>query len=143
MFRVTFNHALRISETLSLTKDNIVGGSLVMQRLKGSRKTVQSLLPNEKAELEELAKTDGKFFDICRKTAWLKMRKYCAEAGIPQWKATPHKLKHTAGKLGLAGGMTLPELQTYLGHVNGSNTMIYLQVDDEVASSAFAKAMGQ
>jgi type 1 fimbriae regulatory protein FimB len=70
------------------------------------------------------------------------MQTYGELAGIPAYKRHSHALKHTCGKLGLAGGMSLPELQTYLGHKNGQNTMIYLQVDDDTASHAFAAAVG-
>lgn len=140
---VGFNHGLRVSEILALTKDNVVDGYLVVQRLKGSKKTVQALLPSEKDVLESMSATiEGKFFTICRKTMWLRMKQYCKEAGIPSFLATPHKLKHTTGVLGLRGGMTLPELQTYLGHVSGSSTMVYLQTDEDVASRAFAAAVG-
>jgi len=100
------------------------------------------LLPNEKQDVLNLAKQDGLFFPMCRKTLWLKMQKYCNEAGIPKFLAHPHSLRHGCAMAGLKGGMKINELQTYLGHVSGSNTMIYLQVDDDVASSAFARAVG-
>jgi integrase len=138
---IAFNHGLRVSEVLALTDANVVAGSLVIQRLKGSRKTVQKLLPTERAEVEALAAKGGRFFHMHRKTAWLHFKQYCAEAGIPSYLSC-HSLKHTTAKLGLAGGMKINELQTYLGHVNGANTMIYLQVDDEEASKAFAASTG-
>lgn len=142
MFRVAFNHALRASELLAMSTKNIVDGFVVVQRLKGSKKTVQPLLPNERQAVLNLAKSDEPFFPMCRKTLWLKMQKYCAEAGIPKFLAHPHSLRHGCAMAGLQGGMKINELQTYLGHVSGSNTMIYLQVNDDVASSAFARAVG-
>ncbi len=138
---IGFNHGLRVSEILALSNENVVDGHIVVQRLKGSRKTVQALMSSEREIVEALAAKGGLFFSICRKTLWLHMKAYCKEAGIPSF-ISPHSLKHTAGKLGLAGGMTLPELQTRLGHVNGANTMIYLQVDDDAADKAFAAAVG-
>lgn len=144
MFQVIFNHGLRISETLSLTASNIVDGHLVVQRLKGSRKTVQPLLPNEKDGLLALAKGPGLFFPMHRQTARLHMREYCQEAGIPAWKSSPHKLKHSTGVLAHKGGkgMSIPELQAYLGHRSGASTMIYLECDEDTACSAFAAAVG-
>src|SRR5271157_1500196 len=83
MFLLAFNHGLRVSEVLNLTRDNVVDGSLIVQRLKGSNKTVQALLPSERTLVEHLAATvEGKFFTMCRKTAWLRMQAYGAEAGI-------------------------------------------------------------
>lgn len=143
MLLVAFNHGLRVSEVLSLTRNNVVDGFLVVQRLKNSRKTVQRLLPTEAAELVALAaSTDGPLFPICRRTADRKIKRYGAEAGIPAFKLHMHTLKHTTGRLGYQGGMGIPELQTYLGHVNGGNTMVYLQADEETAGNAFAAAVG-
>jgi integrase len=141
---LSVNHGLRVSEVLSLTSENFKDGHLVIQRLKGSMKTTQKLLPNEVTALAEYAVTDpsGRLFPICRKTAWSHMKTLGAMAGIDSIKCFNHALKHTCGKLGLKGGMTLPELQTYLGHKSGASTMAYLREDDETASAAFAKAMG-
>lgn len=142
MLSVIFNHGLRISEALSLNRDNIVGGHLVIQRLKGSKKTNQPLLPNEKTALEALAKDAAPFFQMHRATAWRRIQAYGSEAGIPAFKLHPHALKHSTGRLAYEGGMGIPELQSYLGHVCGSNTMIYLQATEEQAAHAFAAAIG-
>jgi type 1 fimbriae regulatory protein FimB len=144
MLAVIFNHGLRISEAISLTRANIVDGHLVIQRLKGSRKTNQPLLGDEKLGLESLAahSDGGRFFPIRRETAWRRVQRYGQEAGIPQFKCHPHALKHSTGRLGYEGGMGLPELQAYLGHENGKNTMIYAEAPESVACSAFAAAVG-
>ena len=141
---VTFNHGLRISETLGLTKDNIVNGFLVIQRLKGSKKTTQPLLSNERQALEELAaKTVGVLFPICRMTAWRRIQRLGRQANIPAFKLFPHALKHTTGRLGYEGGMGIPELQAYLGHQNGKNTLIYMEATEQQAANAFAAAVGK
>ena len=113
-----------------------------MQRLKGSCRTAQKLLPNEAALLAEYKIPEcGRLFPIHRQTAWRHVKALGVAAGIPAHRCHPHVLKHCCAKLGLAGGMTLPELQTYLGHKSGSSTMAYLRQDDETASNAFAKAL--
>jgi integrase len=145
MILIAFNHGFRVSEVLSLTSENFVSGHVTMQRLKGSCKTTQKLLPNEVAPIAELLakRAPGeRLFPFCRKTAWLHVKQIGVAAGIPAFKCFPHALKHTTAKLGLKGGMSLPELQTYIGHKNGANTMLYLREDDEAASKAFAAAMG-
>jgi integrase len=157
MYSVIVNHGLRISEALRMDKTNIKAGTLIVQRLKGSLKTEQPLLPNEKADLEYLAKTvEGPFFKTCdrtveehcedlcgcRRKANRHFKQACEAAGISPLKASCHKLKHTTAMLGLKGGMAINELQTYLGHVNGQNTLEYLKVNDEEASKAFAAAIG-
>lgn len=141
---LSVNHGLRVSEVLSLTSENFQDGHLVVQRLKGSCKTAQRLLPNEAAALAEYNVTDpsGRLFPICRKTVWCRMKALGVKAGIDSIKMFPHALKHTTAMMGLRGGMKINELQTYLGHKSGASTMAYLRVDDEAASQAFAKAVG-
>jgi integrase len=139
---VTFNHGLRISEALALTKDNLVGNFLVVQRLKGSRRTSQPLLPSEREALLALTTVSGRFFPIDRRTADRRIKRYGKAAGIPAFKLHMHALKHTTGRLGYEGGMGVPELQSYLGHVNGKNTMVYLEASEEQAAAAFAAAAG-
>lgn len=150
MLRIIFNHGLRITEALTLTKENVVDGFLVVQRGKGSRKTTQPIQPDEKAGLETLAQSDGRFFYAeydnlasARTIFWRRLQRYGAEAGIPQFKRHAHILKHTTGRLAYEGGMGIPELQIWLGHVNGSNTLVYLQPTEEKAANAFAAAVGK
>ena len=143
MILIAFNHGLRVSEVLDLTAANFVDGYLIVQRLKGSCKTAQKLLPNEAALLADYKIPEcGRLFPIHRQTAWRHVKQLGIAAGIPSFKCFPHALKHTTAKTGLAGGMTLPELQAYLGHKSGSSTMVYLREDDDVASKAFAAAAG-
>lgn len=140
---VSFNHGLRVSEAINLTSANIVGGNLVVQRLKGSRKTSQRLLADEREGLERLAKTEGRFFPITRMTAWRRIQRYGAKAGVNPTLCHSHALKHSTGRLGYKGGVGIPELQSYLGHVSGSSTMIYLQADETESANAWAKAVGK
>ena len=140
MLLVTFNHGLRVSETLSLTKDNIANGYISVKRGKGSHRCEHPLLPNE---AEYLSSLTGKFFPMTRMTFWRKMRKYGEAAGIPIYLCHPHTLKHTTGRLGFKGGMDIPQLQAYLGHKNGGNTLIYMQADIQESAAAFAAAVGR
>ena len=144
MLAVMFNHGLRVSEMLALTSSNIVGDYLVVQRLKGSRKTSQPLLPTEKDALLKMAEGDGQFFagEYRRKVDRM-IKRLGKKAGIPAFKCHAHILKHTTGRLGYEGGMGIPELQRYLGHVSGANTMVYLEATEEQAASAFAAAVGR
>ncbi len=138
-----FNHGLRVSELINLTAENFKDGYLTVQRLKGSMKTSQRLLPNEAALLANYTiPYGGKLFPMCRMTAWRHMKELGQIAGIPAHKCFCHCLKHTTAKLALKAGMGLPELKQYLGHRSLASTGAYLQSDDEEASLAFAAAMG-
>jgi integrase len=145
MILIAFNHGFRVSEVLSLTSKNFVDGHVIMQRLKGSCKTIQRLLPNEVAPIQALLAHRGvgeRIFPFDRTTAWRHVKAIGIAAGIEAFKCFPHGLKHTSAVLGLKGGMTLPEIQTRLGHKSGASTMAYLRVDDETADKAFAAAIG-
>jgi len=148
MFRICFNHGLRVSEVLSLTKDNLPSGLLDVQRLKGSKRTIQPLLGGERDALLKLAATSTGYFFLpkienresaCRQFNRL-MRRYGKLANVPEHKCHAHVLKHTCGRLAYEAGVGLPDIQCYLGHVNGKNTMVYLESTDEQASLAFAAA---
>jgi integrase len=141
-FQVCFNHGLRVSELVNLDASNIVDGHLVVQRLKKSRKTTQPLLPNEKDGLLALAQKSGKFFPTSRWTFDRRMKEYGAKAGIPEFKCHAHALRHTTGRLGYLAGIGIPEIQKYLGHVSGSNTLIYLESSEEDACNAYAAVVG-
>ena len=144
MLLVTYNHGLRSSETLALTKANIMGDHLVVQRLKGSEKTDQPLQPGERDGLLKLAaEITGRFFPMSRMTFWRKIQEYGIEAGIPSTMLHAHILKHTCGRLAYKGGMGIPEIQTWLGHVNGANSMRYMQATEQEAAAAFAAAAGR
>lgn len=143
MILLAFNHGLRVSEVLSLTAANFQDGYLIVQRLKGSARTSQRLLDNEAALLADYKiPACGLLFPICRRTAWRRIKGYGVAAGIPGFKCKPHALKHSCAMAGLKGGMSLPELQAYLGHRSLGSTGMYLKIDDDTASSAFATAIG-
>src|SRR5208282_693336 len=143
MILLSVNHGLRVSEVINLTTENFQAGHLIVQRLKGSMKTIQRLLPNEAALLSQHTPAeDGRLFPICRKTVARHLRKLGVAAGIESFKCHPHILKHTCAMIGLDGGMKINELQTYLGHKSGNSTLAYLKVSDQTACDAFASAVG-
>jgi len=78
---------------------------------------------------------------MSRVTFWRRMQEYGREAGIAQFLLHPHVLRHSTGRLGYLGGMGVAEIQRYLGHRNGANTMIYIEASESEACSAFAAAV--
>ena len=143
MLTVAVNHGLRVSELVSLDASNIIGNHLVVQRLKKSRRTTQPLLPNEKDGLLALAQKSGKFFPMSRYTVDRRIKEYGKKAGLPAFKCHAHALRHTTGRLGYLAGIGIPEIQKYLGHVSGSNTLIYLESSEEDACNAYAAVVGK
>src|SRR5205814_1666411 len=114
MILVTWNHGLRATETLSLTREHLKNGRLTIQRLKGSKKTSQPMLLLESSETREaftafFTLCEGLLFPTSRMDFWRKMQRYGAEAGIPEEKRHPHSLKHTCGRLAYEAGVGIPE----------------------------------
>jgi len=145
---VSFNHALRASEAIGLTKEHFADGFLTIQRLKGSLRTTQpliesaELLLNEKAGVEKCLaglKTGERLFMMDRHAFAYRMKRYCREAGIPRHKASPHKLKHTMGMTAVKAG--IENCRQYLGHKSLASTGAYLRVSDEAACAAVAAVM--
>lgn len=159
MYRLMFNHAMRVTEVVGgwleqkdgskvwfegLTAKNIVGGMLVAPRLKGSRPVEHPIWDDEREALLRLCaeRPEGRLFPMCRKTAWVHIKQYGAEAGIAAPRIFNHVLKHTCGRLGYLGGMTVQEQQEFMGHINGNNTLVYSRATAEESAKAFAKAVG-
>jgi type 1 fimbriae regulatory protein FimB len=151
MILVAYWHGLRASEVVSLTVNDVRDGFLSVQRLKGSRKTVQPLIAgndplfNEKAALAimcEGKQASDRLFDINRRQFQNVFKKHGLTAGVPEHKCHPHAAKHSCAKIALQNGIHIDELQAYLGHKSLASTGAYLRSDDETASAAFARAAG-
>jgi integrase/recombinase XerD len=149
MFLVAYTHALRASELLSLTAKNIENGHLVVQRLKGSLRTIQPLLTNrdplfdERNALIEWAKKSNPgdpIFSVTRQRFWQLVREYGNAIGIARHKLHPHSFRHSCAlhSIKKAG---VENVRQYLGHRSMSSTGEYLRVSDEEASAAVTKAL--
>lgn len=144
---VTLQHGLRISETLSLRKgNNIRDGYVSIQRLKGSKKTIQPFVKSSDPDLDEsgplnkLLETlkDGDLlFPTYRMKVWRFIQQAGKKAGIPQHKLHPHALKHSCAMLSIKK-IGIENIKQYLGHASLGSTGHYLRITDQEASEAFA-----
>jgi len=146
---VTFAHGLRATEAVNLRKSNFRDGYLVLQRLKGSNKTVQPLVSHANELLDEdtaltlyiaTLRSNDKLFDITRHGFLWLMKKLGAQAGIPAHKCHPHVLKHTTAMLSIKSA-GIENVRVYLGHRSIASTGEYLKVSQADASRAFAAAV--
>jgi integrase/recombinase XerD len=148
MFKVAFLHGLRVSELITLTRENIRDGYVTVQRLKGSNKTTQPFMVHpdpEISEAEGLAALFGTLkageilFPMSRGGVYRLMQRAGTRAGIPVHKLHPHALKHSCA-MAVVNKIGIQELRTYLGHKSLNSTGAYLKESDETASRAFAGA---
>jgi integrase/recombinase XerD len=142
---VAYTHGLRASEVCEMTAGQVKDGYLFVRRKKGSEPTYQPLMGDERELLIERVSglSQGeRVFPFTPRWFQKFMNKYGAIAGIPYFKATPHKLKHTCAMISLEGGLNIHELQTFLGHKSLASTGKYLKISQDQASRAYAKVMG-
>jgi integrase len=149
MILVAFYHGLRVSEVINLRGKDIQHGRVVAKRLKGSDTTVQEYMEHPDPDLDEsmglrelakIAAPNQRLFPLTRSGVAKLMKRAGARAGIDPLKLHPHVLKHTCAMVGIES-MKINELQRYLGHKSLSSTGKYTKVSDEIAVSAFAKAI--
>jgi len=150
MLLVGFWHGLRVSELIDLRGRDIRGGFLSIQRLKGSKKTIQPLVhcaDPELSEIEELTKlgetlkSNDKLFDITRFGVYKLMQRAGERAGLPPHKCHPHVLKHSIAMVMKNMGKDVKQVQVYLGHVEGKNTLVYWEATMEDAAAGLGESL--
>jgi site-specific recombinase XerD len=149
MIVVTFNHGLRVSETISMTGRSIRDGFVTVQRLKGSMRTVQPYMTSSDPDLDEVPRLtelshklgpNDRLFEMTRFGVYKLIQRAGGRAGIPKHKLHPHALKHGVA-LATIHTAGIENVRQWLGHRNISSTGSYLRVTDEAAAKEVAKAM--
>jgi type 1 fimbriae regulatory protein FimB len=147
IFRIAYHRGLRASEIgcLDLADYRQKEERLNLRRLKGSRAGEFHLCRAEvkalRAWLRIRGSAPGPLFPSRRGTCRAKgisqqmldvlIKKYGAEAGIPEDKRHMHVLKHSCGTHLLNRGERIEDVQDHLGHVNIQNTMIYARITNK------------
>jgi type 1 fimbriae regulatory protein FimE len=140
---VAYNHGLRISEVINLTPANFKDGHITVQRLKGSMRTTQPLVDNERAAIEawiQPFRANQRVFTIQRSMLSKLFAKYARLARIPAHLRHFHVLKHSIAMHSIKA-VNIASLQKYLGHTSLKSTGIYLNVDDKQASADVQNAL--
>jgi site-specific recombinase XerD len=161
MLLLTFRHALRSQEVrqLKLADVDVTNGTLSINRVKGSRSSVQAL---------DRHKGEPLLDSVLALRHWLKVRvedgsqilfpsqkggmmtrmqlgrlfkKYASAAGVPANLAHPHILRHSLCTVMAEQHADVYAIQQRAGHVNISNTMIYTHVSDKSAGEACRAAL--
>jgi site-specific recombinase XerD len=155
MILMTYRHGMRREEVCQLRLSDIKNGELNIERLKGSKRTVQPLMPHRgqplldevkglRMWLVERPKDSGDALFPSEKGSCMSgrhfarlYRRYVLMAGVNESKANAHTLKHTIANHLIRAGFNVAEVQTRLGHSQISSTMKYISLNDaEVAEKA-------
>jgi len=145
LFTVLFEHGLRISEALALTKASVQrGGYLRVKARKKGKHTDEKMNPATLALWNRVTEHICPFvlvFPISRQFAHELFHRACDKAGIElQPRQGIHSLRHSLGHALLDGGAPLPVVQKALRHRSIGSTGVYLEADGRDVDSWRAKA---
>jgi integrase len=161
MLLLAYKHGMRASEVCNLRLDDIdlKNGNIVVERLKGSLRTVQALtehrgepLLNELKALREWLRQrrdDGSDFlflsqkggRLHRSQLFRLFQSIAAHANLPPEKRHPHALKHSIASHLVSENVNLALVKQQLGHKSIGSTMRYVTTSDHEASKAAANAL--
>jgi type 1 fimbriae regulatory protein FimB len=161
MIVLAYKHGMRCSEicNLRLSDLDLKNGSIVIERLKGSLRTVQAVtehrgepLLNEVKALREWLRQrrhDGSDFlfisqkggRLDRSQVFRLFRSIAAQAGLAKEKQHPHALKHSIASHLVSANVNLALVQRQLGHKSIGSTMRYVTTTDYQASKATTSAL--
>jgi len=161
MIVVAYKHGLRASElcNLRLSDLDLKNGSIVIERLKGSLRTIQAVtehrgepLLNELKALREWLRqrrddgsdylfTSQKGGRLHRSQFFRLFKAIANEAGVSVEKQHPHALKHSIASHLVSANVNLALVKQQLGHKSIGSTMRYVNTSDQQASLATATAL--
>jgi integrase/recombinase XerC len=157
LLRILLATGMRVSEVEALNINHIDQTNCTVKVIKGKGKkqriididpgTVQ-LMNRYIAEEREIGKSeeDNEALFLNSQKMRLNKRsiqrivKTCREKSGIKKKITPHKCRHTTGRLLLEGGMDIRVIQEEFGHSSLSTTEIYTKVTNEYRMQEYKKA---
>lgn len=161
MILLAYKHGMRASEVCNLRLNDIdlKNCSILIERLKGSLRTVQALtehrgepLLNEIRALREWLRErpiDGSDFlfvsqkggRIHRSQYFRLYRSFAKQTGLAPEKQHPHVLKHSLATHLVRANVNLAVVQRQLGHKSINSTLRYVTTTDLEASQATRSAL--
>jgi integrase len=163
MIVVAYKHGMRASEVCNLLLSDLdmKNGSIVVERLKGSLRTVQAVtehrgepLLNEVKAIREWLRQrsdDGSDYlfnsqkggRLDRSQVFRLFRAIARKAGLAAEKQHPHALKHSLATHLVSANVNLALIKQQLGHKSIGSTMRYVNANDQQASKATTAALMQ
>jgi integrase len=144
LFRLTYEHGLRISECLSLTRAHVRRGYVQIRGKKKGKRTDEKINPVTLALFESVTRTllpNTLIFPFSRQWASTLFHRACDKVGITlMLRQGVHSLRHSLAHHLLDAGAPLPVVQKSLRHRSIGSTGCYLEADGESVDLWRAKA---
>lgn len=148
-----YAHGLRASEAGRLLRSdfNERDWTLDVRRLKGSKRTLQSILPNGEKLLNvrkalsewirERAESPYLFSNpqggpLSRIAVYNVIKKHAAASGLPAHKSSPHALRHSLGQAIHDSGQSIEVCAEILGHTRLDSSRHYYRIAWREANDA-------
>ena len=145
LFRLLYEHGLRISECLSLTRAHVRRGYLQIKGKKKGKRADERINPATLALFESVTKNllpNTLIFPFSRQWASTMFHRACDKAGITlQLRQGVHSLRHSLAHHLLDAGAPLPVVQKSLRHRSIGSTGVYLEADGASVDSWRARAI--
>jgi len=133
LFRLLYEHGLRISECLSLTRAHVRRGYLQIKGKKKGKRADEKINSATLALFESVTKNllpNTLIFPFSRQWASSLFHRACDKAGITlQLRQGVHSLRHSLAHHMLDSGASLPIVQKALRHRSIGSTGVYLEAD--------------
>ncbi|MFX1293424.1 MAG: site-specific tyrosine recombinase/integron integrase [Promethearchaeota archaeon] len=157
LLRILLATGMRVSEVEALNISHIDQTNCTVKVVKGKGKkqriididstTIQLMkryIEEERGHPKDLEEQDALFLNNQKgrlgKRSIQRIVKKCREKAGLKKKITPHKCRHTTGRLLLEGGMDIRVIQEEFGHKSLSTTEIYTKVTNEHRMREYKKA---
>ena len=145
LFTMCYEHGLRVSECLSLTRSHVRRGYLSIRGKKKGKRADEKLSPPTLALFESVSANKlphTLIFPFSRQWASQLFHRAAAKAGIDlQLRQGIHSLRHSLAHHLLDRGAPLPVVQKALRHQSLSSTGVYLECDSSNVDSWRARVI--
>lgn len=146
LLTMCYQHGLRVSECLSLTRAHVRRGFLMIRGKKKGKRTDERLSPEMLRLFESVTSTllpHTLIFPFSRQWASAIFHRACERAGIAlALRQGIHSLRHSIAHHLLDDGASLPIVQAVLRHRSISSTGVYLLCDSHDVDEWRARAVG-
>jgi integrase/recombinase XerD len=152
LIKTLFQTGARVSEFVSIKVADVYFDELMIliEKGKGNKSRYVPILPELAQELRTHLKDRkvGYLFESNRNLSFSARRiqqivKATAEKAEISKKVHPHLLRHTVATFLLEKGMSLEQIQKFLGHSKLETTQIYAESTTEMIKDNFQKAFGK